>query len=430
MRGASEVITFSYGTFSCRLEGFDDPSDTMKAITTYFREFVLAAHDRGAAPACPDATRLREIAEHETHARIEVETLSDGFLLRATPLTPPLAATTELAEARESSGGTDRSRSYRTDRSADVETVALHSSAGVIHIRLGSALAAARPAIKAARDTVIGSKSANSSTEEDGIPCDRNAALTSSRSEAMRDTDSGGNNPTTGNSTYGNPTTDDDPAAVAGLHPIHTACPGDKKAPRLGDATDAAVERLIAQTNTVMEVPETRRRHSAIAHLKAAVAATKAAVSDQPRSDGRKTNPEDPYRDDLEIAVRPQRHCRRSSTAATNTATPGTEDGNPAAKNPAQEKPSLPDTSAPGDRISPLLLSSSARVLPETDANAPPLSSDGSSVMPMRPHRSNPMAASLDDTASNPADQAAKPEAAKPEAAKPDETASGSETRN
>ena len=70
------------------------------------------------------------------------------------------------------------------------------------------------------------------------------------------------------------------------------------------EAADAAVTRLMAQADEVMEGPESKRRLSAIAHLKAAVAATVAE-----RNAGADLPPAQPsrlarYRDDLAMVVR------------------------------------------------------------------------------------------------------------------------------
>ena len=80
----NKILEVTYGKFSCRLEGFEDSVETMKAVVAYFHE--LGGHENfmDMQPQAPDMETLARLAQTQADGLVEVEETADGISLRVT----------------------------------------------------------------------------------------------------------------------------------------------------------------------------------------------------------------------------------------------------------------------------------------------------------------------------------------------------------
>lgn len=83
MNGTSRILTLSYGSFSCTLEGFDDPFPTMKSVVEYFSELAAEGCNLEVEPSRSDAELLSRIVERGICRHVEAKVVKGGVGLRA-----------------------------------------------------------------------------------------------------------------------------------------------------------------------------------------------------------------------------------------------------------------------------------------------------------------------------------------------------------
>jgi len=78
----NQILDVTYGSFSCRLEGFEDSVETMKMVVSYFHE--LAGHDlfMDTEPQAPDMATLARLTEEQTGVPVDVESNGNAVSLR------------------------------------------------------------------------------------------------------------------------------------------------------------------------------------------------------------------------------------------------------------------------------------------------------------------------------------------------------------
>jgi hypothetical protein len=83
MTKSTQILDVAYGTFSCRLEGFEDSVETMKTVVSFFHD--LAGHDRfmDVDPQAPDMEELALLTAEQAGTDIEIAGEGQNVVLRA-----------------------------------------------------------------------------------------------------------------------------------------------------------------------------------------------------------------------------------------------------------------------------------------------------------------------------------------------------------
>lgn len=343
MSSSNKILTVSYGTFSCTLEGFEDSFGAMKEIAEYFRG--LAAEDRyfGSEPPPLDPDTIQNIAQRRSRHSVKARQSGNEIHLRASaqpfagaspaPATEPTTSASpgsqqvddKLSRIRaavdaqyspsQDDAGDDLTdvnyfdtdiemREHVTDENLPEVLSERSTSDGLPATDMPraeqeeahDALVLETPVVEVETDESFGQQDDPPELTADPLPEDdtdfearANARLLALRRELEQ-------------SAAKSKPEESTPAAAP--EPVQTDPP---KSERLlsARAQENSVARLMDEANSKLEGPENKRRHISIAHLKAAVAATKAErrSTSQDLSKTRERRQQDPYRQDLAKAV-------------------------------------------------------------------------------------------------------------------------------
>ncbi|WP_106744531.1 hypothetical protein [Yoonia maritima] len=126
MTKSNQILDVSYGTFSCRLEGFEDSVETMKTVVSYFHD--LAGHDRfmDVAPQAPDMETLALLTAEQADTDVEIAGEGQNVSLRvASDEEDAFAADDEVATENIATDDDDPSDDFEDDRVDDEHPILL-----------------------------------------------------------------------------------------------------------------------------------------------------------------------------------------------------------------------------------------------------------------------------------------------------------------
>ena len=332
MNGSTKILTVSYGTFSCTLEGFDDPLGSMREIAEYFRD--LASDDRyfGAEPPTPDVEMLQRIAEKEVQRRVEARVSDTGGVALVASDTQEPAKTPPAERNAEPSGPLAFDDDYTMpDEPEDVLTVdpeAAPESEGPAE-SVAEKLRRIRAVVTRSIELEEASPVRREQSPNADDPDKRDRALSDTIRQIQSDLAEEGDEDTieataeevtekvhavVQDAVLADDTVEDEDEDEHGddgwnvdLSPREDAAPSakDPDSSRATLAPEPDVGRLLDETDTKLQEDETVRRRKVISQMRAAVAATKAdrLISRQVSSDEAEEAEKDAYRADLSDAV-------------------------------------------------------------------------------------------------------------------------------
>ncbi|MBK5927822.1 hypothetical protein [Rhodobaculum claviforme] len=284
----AKIVTVSYGAFSCRLEGFEDPVAIVRAIAGVFDEVTAAAPWFGLMAAQPLA-QDRAPRPDGGHAAQRPDRGRPGRAVgpasRNDPAQPPCAPPDP-------------------DRQPDTASGALPAPVAPVPPRTPPQ--ATGPLGGPGRDPEQG-------PERD--PQDNRNSSPGVGPESGSDPGSAPNREVSRS---------DGPEHRPELRPGRHA---ERSTPLPPAPPEAAVDRLLRRTDDALAGDDARARHRLVGHLKAAVAATRAGEATGARPPGASAEMVASFRADLASAVAARPGVPRPDARATSTGTDDTPSG-------------------------------------------------------------------------------------------------------